>query len=234
MDLSIFKNIHKGKRGFLLASGPSLSYTNLHLILNDDIIFSVGLAFKANISYIDHHFVGDMNIVNQFKDDFMTLKIANLFVSQGIYDSKILKKRPLYYFRGHGERKFHRDVTKRIYGGGTATFLGMQFAYYMGIQELYLIGLDHSWNLNNSEKMGKFTKGGNEILKIKTKDTNHFSEDYFKKGTIWHTPDINKMEESYLMARKTYEEDNRILLNATLKTELSEDIIERVDYYSLF
>jgi len=35
MDLSIFKNIHKGKRGFLLASGPSLSYTNLHLILNE-------------------------------------------------------------------------------------------------------------------------------------------------------------------------------------------------------
>lgn len=237
MDLSIFKNIHREDRAFLICCGPSLKETDLSL-LQDEIIYAVGLAYKANLPHIDHHFIGDKNIVSQNHHD-ITLNLGfsgtSVFVSKGIYDSGLIGEFPnIWYFTGHGKKKFHTDITKPIYGGGTATFLAMQFAYYMGIQELYAIGLDHRWDLSTSRKTGKHTIGGDEILKAKGKDINHFSEDYFKNGTIWHTPSIEKMENSYLMARKAFENDDRILLNASINTNLSEDIIKKVDYYSLF
>jgi hypothetical protein len=229
--------MYKGERAFLIAGGPSLRDTNLSL-LTGELIYAVGLTFKANLPHIDCHFIGDRNITQQFYDDInhkLALTKTSVFTSKGIYKSGMLTSFPnIYYFDGHGKKKFHIDITKPIYGGGTSTFLAMQFAYYMGIKELYIVGLDHYWNLSKTKRTGKFNNDNKELLIALEDDENHFTEEYYIKGTKFYTPSIEKMEESYRMARVAFEKDGRVLLNASLKTKLSEDIIKRIDFYSLF
>jgi len=73
-----------------------------------------------------------MHIYKQFYDEISEVKCSALFVSKGIYFSGLPLNKNTYYFTGHGKKKFHKDVTKNIYGGGTSTFLAMQFCLLYG------------------------------------------------------------------------------------------------------
>ena len=227
-----FKNIHRGQRAFLIAGGPSLSDIDLSK-LKHELIYSVSLTYKAGLPHIDYHFIGDKNIVRQFADEISEIPARHLFVSAGIHITGLLNHPNMHYFTGHGERKFHGDITGRIYGGGTSTFLAMQFAYYMGISTLFVVGLDHSWNLENTKGTGK-VQGGKELLETVGNDLNHFGSDYYPDGVQWFDPDTEKMAEAYGWAREAYEADGRKLLNASTRTKLPENVIPRREFKSLW
>ena len=229
--LKKFKGIHKGKRGFLIACGPSLSKTDISK-LDNEITFVVSRGYKREKLNITYLFIGDMYIYQQFYDEISEVNCDALFVSKGIYFSGLPVNKNTYYFTGHGEKKFHTDITKSLYGGGTSTFLAMQFAYYMGIQELYAIGLDHSWNFSNSVKIGHGS--GGDIMRNINQDNNHFSKDFYGKSVTWFYPKMDKMAEAYKMASEAYTKDNRILSNASLETKLPNDIISRTDYNTIY
>jgi hypothetical protein len=227
-----FKDVHKGERAFLIAGGPSLSEIDLSK-LEHELIYSVSLTYKVGLPHIDYHFIGDKNIVRQFAGEVSDIPARHLFVSKGIWDTGLVSHPNMHYFTGHGERKFHGDVTGRIYGGGTSTYLAMQFAYHMGISPLFVVGLDHSWNLENTKGTGKI-QGGKELLETVGEDLNHFGSEYYPDGVQWFDPNTEKMAEAYGWAREAYEADGRLLLNASTRTELPESIIPRVDYKDIW
>jgi len=225
MDLSIFKDIHKNKRAFLTACGPSLNDVDVSK-LEDEIVFGVSLAFKKEGLNIDYHFIGDMNIARQFAVEISNSNTKTLFVSRGIYELDIIKHPNMYYFEGHGKQSFHKDVTERIYGGGTSTFLAMQFAYYMGIKKLYVVGLDHyekipRYKILRSIEMKK------PLVSNEEKDIAHFVEDYYGEDIRYYLPDTMKMRKAYYRAKLAYEEDGREIYNASSKTKLSSNILPR-------
>lgn len=226
--------MYEGERAFLVAGGPSLKETDLSR-LKGEIIYSVSLTYKADLPHIDFHFIGDKNITKQFADEIMNVPARFMIVSKGIYDSGLLSEEnakflTLLYFLGHAKPGFYGyDITEKIYGGGTSTFLAMQFAYYMGIRELYTIGLDHNWKYENTEGTGIF-QGGKELLETKGKDVNHFTEDYYPDGVKWFEPNIPKIERAYTWARKAFEADGRSLINASISTKLSENIIPKKEF----
>jgi len=163
--LRVFKDLFENERAFLIAGGPSLRDIDLSK-LEDEVIFSVSLTYKADLPHMDFHFIGDKNITQQYADEIANIPTFFLFVSDGIYNSGLIKepKNQLLYFTGHAKPGFYgHDVTKNIYGGGTSTYLGMQFAFYMGISSLYVVGLDHEWHFENTKGTGKF-QGGKELL----------------------------------------------------------------------
>jgi hypothetical protein len=239
-NLKNLYNIYRGSRAFLVACGPSLKDTNTSLLKNE-IVFGVSLAYKKEGLIIDYHFIGDKNIFEQVYPELRHINnVENLFLSNGIcqthsyydfLDTRYLDFN-LYSFKGHGEKRFHTDVTKRIYGGGTSTFLGMQFAYYMGIQKLYVIGLDHSWDFSNTLKVG--TGAGGDKLINPDKDPNHFVDDFYDESIEWYKPKIDKMAQSYKMAGDAYEKTGRVIYNASTSTKLSPDILPRIDFKELF
>ncbi len=96
-------------------------------------------------------------------------------------------------------------------------------SFYMGFQEVYNIGKDHSINTNASPGTA-ITSDGN--------DTNHFIKGYYKPGMTWDAPHIETEELAYKYARETYEKAGRVIKNATVGGKL--EVFERVDFYSLF
>ena len=99
----------------------------------------------------------------------------------------------------------------------------MQLAYYMGFQQVILIGVDHNF----------VTQGpANQEVVSTGQDPNHFSGEYFGKGFHWQLPDLVSSEQAYQLARSTYERAGRQILDATVNGKLN--VFPKVSYNSLF
>jgi len=219
--LERFRDLHKGKKAIGVLGGPSLLSTPIELFPEDFIIFGGNRVYLREGLRLNYLLVGDKQTADQFKDEMKRVDCDGVFTSYGIY-SKTFRHKNHYYWEGFGSPSFHTNFHEKIYGGKTVTFVMAQLAYYMGIQELYLVGLDHYWTYDNSDKDGR-------ILTTKGKDKNHFTDDYYGDGIKWFEPIYDEMEKSYHMAREAFEADGRILANASVQTHLSQDVLPRVD-----
>ena len=236
MDLRNFENCHKGHRAFLVAGGPSLKFTDI-TPLESELVFSVSLTYKREGLRPTYHFIGDYNIVKQFYKEIDEIDCDGLFVSNGIFSSMLLSHPKIHFFFGHSKKEFCKDPYNGDHGGGTSTYVAMQFAYFMGITELYVIGLDHYLTLKKQmvqvEKTG-IRKSGFDLVETTGKDVNHFTKDYYPRGTKWFVPQVGRMAESYGLAREAFEADGRKIYNASRVTGLSEDILPRINYEEIF
>lgn len=233
MNLDFFKDLHKDRKAVIVAGGPSLARTNLEYFSSEFIFLGVSLTYRhvkfyKNRRSITYQFIGDRNIFDQIHYDFLYgHPFAQLFVSKGIYEvyKNKINLEDTSYFIGGGAKKFHTDLTKPIYGGGTSTFLALQFAYYMGFKKVYLVGLDHSWNFDSVKKVGE--GAGGRLLETIGEDKNHFSKDFYPEGIKWFKPKEDKMLEAYKMAGEAYLNAGRILLNASIETKVPSKYIPR-------
>jgi len=229
MDLTKFKDIHKNKKAFLAACGPSLNDVDVSK-LEDEIVFGVSLAFKKEGLNIKYHFIGDMNIARQFSVEISASNTETLFVSRGIYELGILNHPNMYYFEGGGDRIFHEDVSEKIYGGGTSTFVAMQFAYYMGIKKLFIVGLDHYEKVPRFKIIRAIEGRGKPLVSNIEKDIAHFVEDYYGENVRYFLPDTYKMQKSYYKAKLAFEKNGREIYNSSAKTALSSNILPRMKF----
>lgn len=202
--INIFKDIHAKDRAFILCNGDSLNRTP---DLSNEITIGLNRGYKARIP--KYLVVVDRGIAISIKDEIPWKEISAIFTSKGLFDDEIINYPNVFTIRGtNGKRKFSRDISKPTYGGGTVTYLAIQIAYYMGVHHLYMVGLDH----------------------YKDKDTiKHFAPDYFKDNVTWNKPNIEKIEQSYKIAVKEFNIDNRTIYNASTYTYLPESIIPRID-----
>lgn len=226
-----FKNMYKGKRGFILGCGPSLSDIDLKL-LDSEVVLGTSLSYKSGAK-INFSFMGDYKIASQFWTEMYNLPII-WFVSKKIMIDFFLDRPNTYFFQG-APKGFYKDISDgRMYGGGTSTYLAMQFAYFIGIKTLYCFGLDHydtyDYKKMDIKKTGIRNPSGEPLVVSNGKDEHHFTEDFYSEGTEFYLPTVHKMEESYLLARKAFEEDGRKIYNASTQTALSEKILPRVRF----
>lgn len=227
-----FKDIHKNKRGFIIACGPSLAKTDLSKLENE-ICFGTSLSYKSGL-ISQYNFMGDKQIASQYWKDIFYIP-AIWFVSKSILLTYFLDRPQIYYFTGSVEKRFHTDISNgKMHGGGTSTFLAMQMAYWMGITSLYVVGLDHYksyMNRNlNIKQTGKVNLSGQPLVKAIGKDEHHFTSDFYGKGTEYFLPTTGKMEASYKLARAAFEKDGREIYNLSLDTALSEEVIPRKSF----
>ena len=73
MNLSHFRNIHKNRKAFLVACGPSLNDIDPSTF-KDELVFGVSLSYKKREIKSDYHFMGDYNIASQFYKEIYELK----------------------------------------------------------------------------------------------------------------------------------------------------------------
>jgi hypothetical protein len=224
-DLRKFHNIHKGKRCFILGNGPSLKHTDLTKLKNE---FTFGmnriyLAFE-DMGYETSYYVSVNDLViEQCAPEILNLKIPR-FVSWRAGKRWLTQQENLFFlYTTYSEPKFAKDIRNRLWESATVTYVALQLAFYMGFNEVILIGVDH-----NFETKGK----ANTTIVSKGDDPNHFHPGYFGKGFRWQLPDLDMSEVGYKLAKDFFEKDNRKVLDATIGGKLT--IFDKVDFDSLF
>jgi hypothetical protein len=118
---------------------------------------------------------------------------------------------------------FGKDARKRLWEGATVTYVALQLAFYLGFQQVILIGVDHNFVTQGKPNTTVVSEGD---------DPNHFSPAYFGKGFRWQLPDLETSERAYRMAKTAYESAGRQVLDATVGGKLT--VFPKVDYESLF
>ncbi|WP_416876865.1 FkbM family methyltransferase [Litorimonas sp.] len=229
---------HKGsKRCFIIGNGPSLNDTNLEL-LKDEVTFAVNgfflksdeLSWTPTYYVVEDHLVAEdrLEAIKKFKGPTKLFPVYLGYCFEEADDTIFYNHRPRVSYPDGFD--FSTDAAKITYTGCTVTFSCMQLAHYMGFEEIYLIGVDASYEIpDDVDDSDEYNVG---VLDMKSDDPNHFHPDYFGKGFRWHDPQVHKMIEAYKEARKITDLSGRRIYNATVGGKL--EVFDRVSFDSLF
>lgn len=225
------------KRCFLVGNGPSLNQTDLS-VLRDEVTFAVnGFFLKAqDLGWVPTFYVVEDHLVAEDRCSALkrlkgTTKLFPAYlgyVFEPAEDTIFYNHRPRNSYP-HGF-DFSLNADEITYTGCTVTFSLMQLAAFMGFEEIYLIGVDASYQIPEDMKTEKdYTTS---VLDMQSDDPNHFHPDYFGKGYRWHDPQVDKMVEAYAEAKKALEGAGQTIYNATVGGKL--DVFDRIEFNSLF
>ncbi len=222
--LAALRNRHAGQRCFLIGNGPSLKQTDMSLLKNEitiglNRIFLAFPEFGFQTTYLVS--INDL-VIEQSLAELQALQMPRFFAWRA---RRWLHPAPDLYFlhTSYTGPTFQRDARKRIWEGATVTNVALQLAFYMGFQQVILIGVDHNFQTKGKPNTTVVSQGD---------DPNHFSPGYFGSGFRWQLPDLETSERGYAMARRAYEAAGRQVLDATVGGKLT--IFPKVDYLSLF
>ena len=232
LKICFLKNKHKHKRAFIIGNGPSLREEDL-MMLKNEITFSANkiyLAFETIDWRPSYYFVVDKLVFSQNYQKIKELKVQKLFsidmielapkIDNAVYFNLVEKDSV------HKIPTFHANPIKGIHKGDTVVYAMTEFAVYMGITELYFIGMDFNFivNQDSSQCDTRQTVCNGEI--------NHFHKDYRKVGEKWNKPNMPGLQKSFFKIREYCEENNIKVYNATRGGKL--EILDRIDLDSLF
>ena len=214
---------------FIIGNGPSLKQTDLTKLKNE---FTFGLnriyLLFPELGFTTTYFVSINDLViEQCASEILKLSMPKFLAwhSHRYFQNLQLStfNVPTFLYTTYTGPKFARDMTRRVWEGATVTNVALQLAFYMGFQQVILIGVDHN-----------FTSKGeaNKTVVSTGDDPNHFSANYFGKGFRWQLPDLDTSEIGYQKARDAYRKAGREVLDATVGGKLT--VFPKVDYNSLF
>src|SRR5690606_2697168 len=103
----------------------------------------------------------------------------------------------------------------------TVTYCALQLAFHLGVEEVILLGVDHSFSHSGRAHRAERASGG---------DVNHFDPNYFGKGVVWQYPDLLDSEINYATAREVFRIHGRTIKDATVGGKLS--VFERISGYA--
>ena len=223
--LQALKDIHRGKRCFILGNGPSLRQTDLTK-LKDEYTFGLNRIYLAfpELGFTTRYYlsVNDL-VVEQCAEDIQALPIPR-FISWRSHKWFKPQDNLYFLFTTYTGPKFGGyDITARLWEGATVTYTALQVAFYLGFEQVVLIGVDHNFTTQGKPNATVVSQGD---------DPNHFHPGYFGKGFRWQLPDLDTSEVGYQMARQAYELAGRQVIDATVGGKLQ--IFPKVDYGSLF
>jgi hypothetical protein len=233
-SLVYYNNRYTDSRCFIIGNGPSLNHLDLSKI-KDEFTFGVN-AIYTNYEKMEFlptfYVVEDVFVAEDRAEEINELKGTKKFF--GNYLRYCLSDKDditwinviFRYDKYKNFPHFSKNALRRVWTGGTVSYLCMQLAFYMGFKEVYLIGFDHSYHIPKEAQMD-----GNDIIST-TDDPNHFNSEYFGPGKRWHDPMVSRMEIAYYKAKSTFEEDGRKIYNATCGGQL--EVFNRIDYNQLF
>ena len=232
-----YKDLHKGKRVFLIANGPSLAETNLDL-LEEEICIAMNripLIYEKNPKWRPTYYLFSSTNVNNpiwgkpwtesvisaIKEKQTTPFISSQFKKNIDPDGKYSN---INWLDCVSETKpdpdgsiskscFSKDVVERIDKSGTTMNLALQLSYHMGFSEIILLGAD----------LG-FTKDLGSNL-----DPNHFDKSY--RASVGNPDKANyQMRNIHSLAYKNFikKDKNIKFYNASIKTTL--DVYPIIDY----
>lgn len=238
------KDIHKGKRCFILGSGPSIKKEDLKPLKNE-------IVFALNNFYVHEDFVeimsGDVpkyymtapvhppQTEDEWKQWFEDMeknmpKSTNMIFGLNAYHGnikhifdkyKIFKEHKIHwYFAGVNTSEYYTfnpkdiDIINMIWSANTVSIYALIMATYMGFDEIYLLGMDHTnicFKDNQVERFYKRNEAKHQKNDIEIKYLNNL--DYKK----------NKFLNTYFLWFKYIELEKYLKINNQKIVNLSEE-----------
>lgn len=225
-NIKDLKNIHHGQRCFIIGNGPSLKTEDLDKLKNE-ITFSfnrIYYIFNQTEWRPTYYCSEDDKTILNSKEEINNLKLHNKFFPVNFpWDYKIHFQNAKYYILKFGDRNsepaFSNDMTKGLYWGNTVAYTAMQMAVYMGIKEIYLVGVDHNFSKVINDQ-------GEVIIDEKVKD--YFSDKYNMDKDTLYIPNIETSTRAFSAAKKFADQNNIKIYNATRGGKL--EVFERIDF----
>jgi hypothetical protein len=221
--LKDFKDKHIGQRCVIIGNGPSLNKMDLSF-LKEEITFGLNKIYllfdKWKFTPTYYASVNPL-VLEQCSEEISKIPSTKFISING--KNYFNGQNDIIFLKSIGIPSFSKDPQYGVWEGHTVTYVALQLAFYMGFEEVVLIGVDHNF---------EYTGKPNQEVVASGKDVNHFHPDYFGKGVRWNLPDLKKSEIAYRMARKMFENDGRIVLDATVDGKL--DIFPKINYLELF
>ncbi len=150
------KGVGKGKRAFLLATGPSIKQENLKLLAGEDCLSISNFYLHDDIQSVNPVFHGFApyhepmileNYVEWLRQADRALPPRTKIVL-GHKTYELVKRfglfpgRDVYYL--YLSHKLGLDITKPVLGPQTGPLLLLPLMIYMGYEQIYLLGCDHT------------------------------------------------------------------------------------------
>lgn len=228
-----FKNKYQGQRCFIIGNGPSLTLTGLENIGNE-------ISFGANRIYKlfdktdwrpTFYMVSDPEIIEEDINILQNIDTPNKFISDigkkyitnganGLTFFNLYSRFTIAKYTTQ-KIKFSEELEKYFNDGYTVTYIAIQFAVFMGFTEIYLLGMDHTYNKVIDSKGRVITNDG--VI-------NHCFEDS-KKSTIGYQY-LEGVNFAYQITKEYCDTHNIKIYNATRGGKL--EVFERVEFDNLF
>lgn len=212
------KNKYNGGRCFIIGNGPSLRHEDLRMMAGE-----VTFACNSLIKLFDeipfkptYYFAQDNHIILDNKEyiekldtvRFVKAHYACRYHIPGVtYYKMLFPKKPI---------GFSSNIANVVYSGQTVTYSMIQFAAYMGLKEIYLIGVDCNYSKDNS---------------VITADS-YFDKRLFNSSRAYAAPEVDTNLLAYARAKEVCDKQGVKIYNATRGGTL--EIFPRVDFDSLF
>jgi hypothetical protein len=229
--LRTYKDKHQGQRCFIIGNGPSLKRMDLSP-LRHEYTFGLNRIYLLfpEIQFTTTYLVSVNRLVlEQCAADISALSMPKFIAthSRDVVnqddDTMFVRVFPGTFPAG---MRFSTNPTKWVYEGFTVTYVAMQLAYYMGFEQVILIGVDHHFTTPPpppGESVEVISAGD---------DPNHFAGNYFDRGFRWVLPRLDDSERAYHLARQVYSASGREILDATLDGKLQ--VFPKIAFESLF
>jgi hypothetical protein len=236
--LRMLHNKHAGERCFIVGNGPSLNEMDLLKMQNDVSIAVNGIFYKTDeTGYCPTYYVVEDRCVMADNRARINSYEAGLKLFPSYYYDQVTQRKNTAFFqmnRGFYEKtspnfeipRFSTDFSERAYCGQSVTYINLQLAYYLGFSEVYLIGIDFSYEIPESAIIN------GHVIESTEDDPNHFHPDYFGKGKKWNDPKLHNVLKNLELAKMVFEWSGRRVFNATKGGKL--EVFERRDYDALF
>lgn len=206
-----FRGRHAGEKCFIIGNGPSLNRMDLGQ-LRGCCCFGLNkihiLTEKKALDIAYHVAVNEL-VIQQSAANIESLACPT-FLSYAAAKGVVRNLPHVHYLCTGGPYTFRPSIDDKIHEGYTVTFVAMQIAFFMGFEEVYLIGVDHNFVASGKPNEKQLHEGA---------DVNHFDASYFSDKE-WHLPDLESSELSYRIADYYYRRSGRRIYDATLDGKL--------------
>ncbi len=203
---------HRGERCVVIGNGPSLNRTDLAAI-GSETTFALNrgyLLFERLGGPASYHVCVNRWVYEQFGAEidvldclrFATWPLRNLVR----FDHRSVLLHSL------SREFFSTDPKRGVWEGATVTYVALQLAYFMGFEQVVLVGVDHAFETSGPP---------HSVVTSRGPDRNHFSPEYFGPGTRWQLPDLRTSEQAYELARRAFQAAGREILDATVGGRLT-------------
>lgn len=231
-ELKMLKDSKKGRRCFIVGNGPSLKIEDLDKLVYEDT-FAVNRIYKIfNQTQWrpTFYFSQDTRILDEISGDIekISRESEGIFLNSYVYSKlkkNVRKQKNVYFFYINYSDpfpdlpNFSEEISEQFYEGFTVAYACIQMAVYMGYSEIYIIGTDHSYNMNRINTGEVIKKDG--------------VQNYMPglEGKLVYPPQMEKSTLAFRKARQCCDEKGIVIKNATRGGMLEE--FERVDFDTL-
>lgn len=157
-ELKRFKGIHKGKRCFIVATGPSLTIEDVNK-LKGEICWTCNSGiklFEKTDWRPDYYAIADGTVFRRIESDLDPKEFKASFYNHKdiswegenvfplpmwvslVMDAETRRVIP----RSWRKKRMSLDISKKVFMGGNITNVILQICFYMGFKEIYLLGCD--------------------------------------------------------------------------------------------